>query len=72
MKKHDIIIIGSGASGCMCAIAAKGKDVAIIDSNHQIAKKLLVTGNGKCNLTNTNTTSDKFNCNIDKYLERFP
>ena len=71
MKKHDIIIIGAGASGCMCAITAKNKDIAIIDNNHQIAKKLLVTGNGKCNLTNTNTNSSKFNCNIDKYLEKF-
>lgn len=71
MKTHNTIIIGAGASGCMCAIATQNKDVAIIDSNYQIAKKILVTGNGKCNLTNINTNSTKYNCNIDKYLKKF-
>ena len=71
MKTHNTIIIGAGASGCMCAITTQNKDVAIIDSNYQIAKKILVTGNGKCNLTNINTDSTKYNCNIDKYLKKF-
>ena len=70
MRKHNTIIIGAGASGCMTAITTKNKDVAIIDSSHQVAKKLLVTGNGKCNLTNENTDSSKYNINIDSYLQR--
>lgn len=71
MKKYDVIIIGSGASGCMTAITTKSKNVAIIDSNYTIAKKLLVTGNGKCNLSNLSTTSKQFNIDIDNYMKQF-
>lgn len=71
MKKYDAIIIGAGASGCMCAISSTNKNIAILDSSHQIAKKILVTGNGRCNLSNTHTDSSRFNRNIDKYLTQF-
>lgn len=75
MKTFDIAIIGSGASGCMCAITAapSGKKIALIDKNKLPARKLMATGNGRCNLTNiTCTPSIKFyNQNIDKYLKRF-
>ena len=65
MKQHyDAIIIGGGASGLMCAIAAKRKDprmsVAIIEKNDRVGKKLLSTGNGRCNLTNANVAPDKY------------
>ena len=52
--KHDIIIVGGGASGIIAAITAKnlGKDVAIIEGNDRIGKKILTTGNGRCNITN--------------------
>lgn len=70
---YDVIIVGAGASGVMCAIQAsnKGKRVLLIDSNTIPAKKLMVTGNGKCNMTNVNTDSSRYNTNIDKYLSRF-
>lgn len=71
MKKYNVVIIGAGASGCMCALTTKNSSVAIIDNNHIVAKKILVTGNGKCNLTNLNTNSSKYNVNIDKYLNKF-
>lgn len=56
--KHDILIIGGGASGIAAAITSKdfGADVAIIESNDRIGKKLLSTGNGRCNITNENIT----------------
>lgn len=62
MIYHDLIIIGGGASGLMAAIVAKdfGIDVAIIEGNDRIAKKILATGNGRCNITN-NTISSPFN-----------
>ena len=65
MKQHyDAIIIGGGASGLMCAIAAKRKNprmsVAIIEKNDRVGKKLLSTGNGRCNLTNANVAPDKY------------
>ena len=80
MKEYDVIIIGGGASGCMtamsiskiiCSNANKFRSVAIIDSGKSLGKKIMVTGNGRCNLTNTNMSSEYFNQNIDKYLSRF-
>lgn len=52
--KHEIAVIGGGAAGIMAAILLKdeGFDTAIIESNDRIGKKLLTTGNGRCNITN--------------------
>lgn len=54
--KHDVIVIGGGASGMMAAITAarNGAKVLIIDQNDRLGKKILSTGNGKCNYTNEN------------------
>lgn len=51
---HDILVIGGGAAGQTAAICAKdlGKDVAIIEANDRVGKKILTTGNGRCNVTN--------------------
>lgn len=51
-----IAVIGGGAAGIVAAIAAsyKGADVTIIEKNNRIGKKILATGNGRCNLTNIN------------------
>ena len=65
MKKYNVIIIGGGASGCMVAMTAKDKSIAIIDSGKTLAKKIMATGNGRCNLTNVNMGSQFFNQNID-------
>lgn len=52
--KYDVIIIGAGASGMMAAIAAgrKGSSVLVIEHKDKAGKKILATGNGKCNYTN--------------------
>ncbi len=70
---YDVIIVGGGASGVVCAITAsqRGLNTLVIDKNLTPAKKLMVTGNGKCNLTNTNMSSKYYNTNVDKYLARF-
>ncbi len=56
MKAHDVIIVGGGASGLTAAIAAKraapALRVALFESGARVGRKLLVTGNGRCNLTN--------------------
>ena len=56
MIYHDLIIVGGGASGLMAAIVAKdfGIDVAIVEGTDRIGKKILATGNGRCNITNNN------------------
>ena len=61
MKICDIIIVGAGASGLMCAAnIAKKKSVLIIDTNDKIAKKLKISGGGKCNITNVSVKLDNF------------
>lgn len=54
MKQFDVIIIGAGPSGLISAItlAQNGKSVCLIDKNTKIGKKLLLTGGGRCNITN--------------------
>ena len=56
MIHHDLIIVGGGAAGLMSAIAAKdfGIDVAIVEGTDRIGKKILTTGNGRCNISNKN------------------
>lgn len=56
MIYHDLIIAGGGASGLMAAIIAKdfGADVAVVEGTDRIGKKILVTGNGRCNISNKN------------------
>lgn len=60
----DAVIIGGGASGLMCAVAAKRKNrslrVAVIEKNDRVGKKLLATGNGRCNLTNQNISAKRY------------
>lgn len=72
-----IIIIGGGASGLASAIAAarKGAEVTILEHKERVGKKILMTGNGKCNLTNISDYHGKYYGNdlkgIYRVLERF-
>lgn len=52
-KKH-VIVVGGGAAGMMAAISARrlGADVTILEKNPRVGKKILATGNGRCNFTN--------------------
>ena len=58
----DIIIIGGGASGIFAAINLKkhNNKVRILEKNSRIGKKLLVTGNGRCNYSNINLSENNF------------
>lgn len=59
--RYDIAVIGGGASGMMAAITAAqsnpGLKIAVLEKNPRVGKKLLSTGNGRCNLTNLNQDS---------------
>ena len=52
--ENEIIVIGAGAAGCMAAITAAraGRSVLVLEKNSIIGKKILATGNGRCNYTN--------------------
>lgn len=63
MKQLNILIIGGGASGLLAAIIARRQkaNVTILERNLKIGKKILATGNGRCNFTNANATKNDYN-----------
>lgn len=62
MKNKKIAIIGAGASGLMSAVllARLGFNVVLLEKNDKIGKKLLTTGNGRCNITNIGANSEHY------------
>jgi len=54
VKSYDVVILGGGAAGLMCAIAAgrRGRDVIVLEGSNKIGKKILMSGGGRCNFTN--------------------
>jgi hypothetical protein len=54
----DVLIVGAGAAGLMCAIAAgqRGRRVLVVDHANKVGKKILMSGGGRCNFTNTGAT----------------
>ncbi|MGM9587086.1 MAG: NAD(P)/FAD-dependent oxidoreductase [Candidatus Limivicinus sp.] len=62
----DLLVIGGGAAGMMCAATAadRGLKVILLDSNRQLGRKLRITGKGRCNLTN--------NCDIKTFMQNIP
>lgn len=58
----DALILGGGAAGLMCAIAAgrRGRRVTVLEHNAQVGRKILISGGGRCNFTNLNTRPEHF------------
>lgn len=58
-QTYDVCVVGGGAAGMAAAIAAAegGKSVCIVDKNKKLGKKLYATGNGRCNIANTDMTA---------------
>jgi len=59
---HDVIVIGGGAAGMFCAIEAgkRGRRVLVIEHNAEVGRKIIISGGGRCNFTNTNTQPENF------------
>jgi predicted Rossmann fold flavoprotein len=62
MADHDVIILGAGAAGLMCAAVAgqRGKRVLLADHADAPGKKILISGGGRCNFTNIHTAPDRY------------
>ncbi|NNE05980.1 MAG: NAD(P)/FAD-dependent oxidoreductase [Xanthomonadales bacterium] len=62
MKNPDLIVIGAGAAGLMCAITAakRGRRVLVLERSNKIGKKILMSGGGRCNFTNLHVTPERF------------
>jgi predicted Rossmann fold flavoprotein len=62
LNQKDVIIIGAGAAGLMCAIEAgkRGRSVILIEHAEKIGKKILISGGGRCNFTNKNVVAENF------------
>jgi predicted Rossmann fold flavoprotein len=62
MIQYDAIILGAGAAGLMCAMRAgqRGRRVLLLDHAPQAAAKILISGGGRCNFTNTGTVPERF------------
>jgi hypothetical protein len=54
VRSTDVVIIGAGAAGLMCAMtaAARGREVLLLDHANKAGKKILMSGGGRCNFTN--------------------
>ncbi len=61
-RQFDVIVLGAGAAGLMCAAVAghRGRRVAILEHNAQPGRKILISGGGRCNFTNLHCAPDRF------------
>ena len=62
MHTIDVVVLGAGAAGLMCAIEAgrRSRRVFVLDHADRIGKKILISGGGRCNFTNVNTRAENF------------
>ena len=62
MEDLDLIVIGAGAAGLMCAITAakRGRRVLVLERSNKVGKKILMSGGGRCNFTNLHVTPDRY------------
>ncbi len=60
----DVLIIGAGAAGLMCAATAgyRGRSVTVVDMGKKPGRKILISGGGRCNFTNENAAAENFLC----------
>ena len=69
--RFDVIVVGGGAAGLMCAIEAgkRGRSVAVLEHSDSIGKKIRISGGGRCNFTNAYTTPDNFISNNPNFAK---
>jgi predicted Rossmann fold flavoprotein len=67
----DVLIIGAGAAGLMCAATAgyRGKKVAVVDMGKKPGRKILISGGGRCNFTNENALPENYICQNPHFIK---
>ncbi len=62
LKQFDVMVLGAGAAGLMCAATAgqRGRRVALLEHNGQVGRKILISGGGRCNFTNLHCGPENF------------
>ncbi len=62
MESFDVVIVGAGAAGLMCAMTAgnRGRRVLLLEHNRQVGAKILISGGGRCNFTNLEIAPERF------------
>ena len=71
MTEVDVIIIGAGAAGLMCAAQAgyRGRQVTVLDMGKKPGRKILISGGGRCNFTNTNASPANYLCHNPHFVK---
>ena len=61
-KQYDVVVLGAGAAGLMCAITAaqRSKSVLVLEKSNKVGKKILMSGGGRCNFTNLFVEAEHF------------
>src|ERR1700688_1843509 len=61
-QAFDVIVLGAGAAGLMCALTAgqRGRKVLLLDHADRVGAKILISGGGRCNFTNLHSAPDRF------------
>jgi predicted Rossmann fold flavoprotein len=62
MRSYDVVVIGAGAAGLMCAIEAaqRGRTVMVLERAKQAGRKILMSGGGRCNFTNLHVSAENY------------
>lgn len=71
MTQVDVIVIGAGAAGLMCAAQAgyRGRRVTVLDMGKKPGRKILISGGGRCNFTNENAAPENYLCSNPHFVK---
>jgi hypothetical protein len=71
MHKTDVLVIGAGAAGLMCALTAgyRGRQVTVVDMGKKPGRKILISGGGRCNFTNEFASPENYICSNPHFVK---